>query len=109
VPIAPVTEERPPTVHVVPPSLVVTVWEAVRRFAPPSRVRRRSETSTPVTGSEKTIVIVLTSVLRGSGVTSTTSAVGPAVSTRQVSEASPATTLPAASVMPVKPPTTVNR
>src|SRR5687768_18431732 len=61
-------------------SVVVSVCDAVSRFAPPLRVRVRSVKLKPDTGSLKTIVIDPTPALRGSGTTSTISTVGPPAS-----------------------------
>ena len=61
-------------------SVVVKV-AAVRATFTPLRVSFRSARSNPLTGSLKTIVIVLTASVRGSGLTAVTVAVGGVEST----------------------------
>ena len=72
----------------------------VSKLVPRLRVSDRSLTSRPVTASLKTIVMVLTDVLRGSGVTSVMLAVGAVVSVSHDSLALLPNVLPTASVMP---------
>ena len=79
VPAVPVMPLKLPSVQVML-SLVVNVCEAVNRSPPPLRVSTRSPIAKPSTGSLKLIVIVLTELLRGSGVTSMMSAVSAVVS-----------------------------
>src|SRR5438132_1328776 len=68
VPVVPVREDRLPSVQVML-SVMVSVWAAVSRLLPPLCVSCRSATSKPVTASLKVIVIWLTAVFRGLGVT----------------------------------------
>ena len=83
-------------------SLVVTVSVPVSRSAGlPLQVRSKSAASSPATGSLKTTLIEVTAVVRGSGETSVTSAVGPAVSTSIDRAAEGGPTFPAASVATV--------
>ncbi len=80
-------------------SAVLTVCEPVSRFAPPLSFRVKSLMSTPVTASSKTTVMVETAVLRGSGATAVTVAVGRVESVDQASVALAAKALPARSMM----------
>ena len=61
-----VTSERSPRSQTLL-SIVESVCETVSRFAPPLRVKRRSPTSKPTTGSENSMRIEVTEVTRGSG------------------------------------------
>ena len=88
-----------PSVQVRPPSLDASDSEPVSKLLPLLRVSVRSLTSSPVTASLKLIVIELTAELRGSGVTSITSAVGRVRSTDHESLASAASPFVAASMM----------
>ena len=81
----PVRPLKLPSVYVIPPSVEFNVCEPVSKLPPPSRVSDKSARSTPVTGSVKTIVMLLTPLLRGSGVTAVIVAVGAVVSTVHVS------------------------
>ena len=88
-----------PSDQVIPPSDDVSVCEPVSKFDPPLRASDKSARSKPVTGLLKTIAMLLTELLRGSGVTAVIAPVSEVVSVVHESLALPASVFPAASTM----------